>query len=120
MNVTFINDGIHDTIGNISAETIVVTYGLTLSVVVKTPATTSDLSYQRVWLSTTVNVEKFSKGNRGNFITAMLMEQVFKSLDFELKFPMPKVGLTLKLHDFQKNFIVISAVSLRVQFRLSI
>lgn len=91
VNISFFNDGIHDTIVNASIESIVEIHGITLNFIAKCPDTSSDLSYQRVFLRTSVNVDKFINGNRGNFMTAILLEQILKKLDFELKFPLPKV-----------------------------
>lgn len=91
--MSFYNDGIHDTWMNLSAEAVVVIYGLIVNVVVKMPDTAMDKNYQRVYLRTSVNIEKFKKGNRGNFLIAIFMEQMLCAIDFELKFLLPIVSL---------------------------
>lgn len=93
LNVSLYNDGIHDTIANITLETFIPIHGIILNFVLRSPDTVNDQNYQRVFLRTSVNFDKFLKGNRGNFLAGILMEQFVKTLDFELKFPLRKVQL---------------------------
>lgn len=86
------NDGVHDTVSNATIESLVTSYGVTLNIIVKLPENSKDFNYQRILIRNTVNLDKFVKGNRGNFLTAILMEQVMKFFDFEIKFPFPKVS----------------------------
>lgn len=91
MNVSLANDGIHDTVANVTFETKKIIHGLTINFVLRSPAGYTDKNYQREFLRTAVNVEKFTKGNRGNFMAATFLDRILDSLDFEMKFPLPVV-----------------------------
>lgn len=91
VNISFFNDGIKDTVFNAIAETFVDIHGLTVNFVLRIPETSSDTKYSREFLRTSVSFDKFINGNRGNYLVAILMDQLMKYIDFELKFPLPKV-----------------------------
>lgn len=91
LNVSFVNDGIYDTFVNVSYESFVDIHGVTFNFILRVPETSSDKNYGREFIRTSVNVEKFLNGNRGNFMTAILLEQLLKFIDFEAKFPLQKV-----------------------------
>lgn len=93
VNTSFFNDGIHDTVFNVVMETFVDIYGLTINFVLKLPETSSDTKYGREFLRTSVSIDKFLNGNRGNYLVALLLDQVMKYIDFEIKFPLPKVSI---------------------------
>lgn len=90
-NVSFINDGVHDTIVNIRVDNNVTLFGCTIVLVGRKPDSPTDTKYSREHFRVTVNLEKFLKGNRGSSLAALLIDQAFKFMDFELKFPLKKV-----------------------------
>lgn len=92
MNVTYFNDGIHNTVSNVTYDLFVDVYGFVLNFVLKTPETSTDKNYGRVYLRTSINAERFLSGNRGNFLTGLLFGQLLRALDFEVKFPLLKVN----------------------------
>lgn len=91
VNISFFNDGIHDSIANATLKSFVVIHGMTLNVAIKSPESVNDVNYQRMFLQTSLTVEKHLQGVRSNFIIGYLLDRIVKNIDFELKFPMQKV-----------------------------
>lgn len=95
LNITLYNDGIHNTMVDVVVNFLVVAHGFSYEIALNMPESRNDRSFKRLFLRTAVDIEKFLKGNRGNFVVAMLLDQYLKCLDFELKFPLKKVKLFL-------------------------
>lgn len=92
LNITFFNDGVHDTIINATMTTFVETYDLISTITVRVPDSPSDNAYSYQFLRTSSSTEKFLNGNQGNFLSAIILKEIIKHLDFELKFPMKPVS----------------------------
>lgn len=91
LNISIFNDGIHDTVGNVTCETLEPIYDSIVNVAVRVPSSNDDTKYSHDFIRTTVTVRKYLSGNRGNFLISSMVGQLFKYLDFEIKFPMPRV-----------------------------
>lgn len=91
------NDGVHDTFINAcitiskDVEKVLATFKINF------PEDKNDKKFGRQFFRTSINLEKASNGVNGNFLIKSLMENFYKSFDFELKFPLKKV----------KNFIIV-------------
>lgn len=62
------------------------------TIVGKIPADGNDKNYEKEFLRTSLDVQKFFNGVQGSFLTKNIMETFFKSIDFEPKFPFKKVN----------------------------
>lgn len=56
------------------------------------PSDDNDKSFQKEFFRTSIDVQKLFNGVQGNFIVKVIMENFFKSIDFEPKLPFPKVS----------------------------
>lgn len=57
------------------------------------PDDPEDKNYSREFMKTSVDVRKILEGAGGNFLVRSFMENIYKSIDFELKFPIKKVSV---------------------------
>lgn len=87
----FFNDGIHSFSLNISLEPFSTVTKILVYFKGKVPQSADDQSYQRELVQSVVDVEKISTGMPRNIVTKTVAENIFKSFDFELKFPFQKV-----------------------------
>lgn len=87
------NDGVHDSLVNSTYISAVDIERMILNFKVKVPANELDENYQKDFFQTTIDVEKFLKGVRGNYVINTFMGNFVKSLDFEPSFPFKKVKI---------------------------
>lgn len=97
MNITLYNDGVHNTIIDVIVNFFVVVHGFSFEVALNLPETNDDLNFRRLFLKTSVDVEKHVKGNRGNFLVAFVLDHYIKGFDFELKFPLKQASISLSM-----------------------
>lgn len=93
----------NDKLGNLSIKvadgsTITATYDslvviekMMMQLKIMVPADDNDKSFQKEFFRTSIDVQKLFNGIQGNFIVKVMMENFFKSIDFEPKFPLQKV-----------------------------
>ena len=91
LTITLINDGIHDTVSNITIETFVEIEKVVSTVVIKIPASSKDKEYQREVFRTSIDFQRFFNGVEGGFISKVIRENLLKSIEFDLKFPFKAV-----------------------------
>lgn len=68
------NDGVHNTIFDVIIILFVVAHGLSYEIAFNLPEPSDDLSFRRLFLKSSVDIAKYIKGNRGNFIIAFQMD----------------------------------------------
>lgn len=90
-NITLFNDGIHDSSLDIDAESFAVIEKMMVRVKINLALDENDRSYQKQFFQTSVDVKRLLDGVQGNFVIKMFMENLYKSIDFEPKFPFKKV-----------------------------
>lgn len=96
LNISYVNDGVHDTIVNIRVDSNVTVHGCTVDLIARKPDSPSDTKYSREHFRIAINFEKFlQSSSRGSSfssrIAKVIFSQVLKFLDFDLKFPLEKV-----------------------------
>lgn len=89
--VTTFSDGIHDTLFSASVETFTEIFNIFVDFEGRLPESSDDNNYEKLYFRTKINGMKFLKGVRGNYLIALLVDMILKSLDFEFKFPLKKV-----------------------------
>jgi len=89
MSIATNNDG--DSLLNITHEAIVPIEKLSLTFTLQFPMDDKDKDYQIKFLKSTIDVCKITRGTMGNFIVKMLMDEFYKSADFKVACPFPKV-----------------------------
>lgn len=86
------NDGVHDTVINITFETFVVLDKMLVHLKFLEKEFPSDQIFRKEHFSTTFDVSRFFKGVQGNFIIKIFAESFLKSLTFAVPtFPLQKV-----------------------------
>lgn len=88
--MTLFNNGINNTLMNITFETFVVIERM-IYFKVKVAANKNDQNYQKDLIATVIDVKKFIKGIYGNFFVKSFAADYMKSIDFVPEFPMPIV-----------------------------
>jgi hypothetical protein len=91
VSTKLINKGVEDTLITIIFDLLLEVEKVTVRMTVKLPENDEDKRYQRQLFQTSIDVAKFFKGQGGNYITNAILGNFFTSIDFEPKFPMPKV-----------------------------
>lgn len=107
INYTLQNDGIHPYVINYTVETLAVFTKMLVYIKVKVPSNENDQNFQKEVINTVVDVEKAFKGIQNNFIIAKVFENIIKSSNLEIKYPLRKVR---KVNDVQL-FIKICPIS---------
>lgn len=90
-SVQLFNDDVHDTTVNMTLELFAFVTKMMTNLRLALPESGGDKDYRREFFKVTIDMNKFFKGNSGNFMSNALMENFNKSIDFEPKFPMKKV-----------------------------
>lgn len=85
------NDETHDSLINITIDLFVTIKEMIVAVCIKLPEDDSDIAYRRVFVRSTINVNRFFKDMKGSFLVKAMGENFLKSLDFEPKFPLTPV-----------------------------
>lgn len=88
---TIFNDGLHDSLVNMTVQHFVTIENEMLYIKFNLPLFEGDQNYQRQVLSTVTDMKKFMKGVNGNFITKSILERLSTSVDFPLEFPLKPV-----------------------------
>lgn len=91
INITLENDGLHDTIMNVTLESFIDFDNILVLSKLYLPDDKSGKSFTREYFSTSLDVSKITKAMKANALIRVVVEDLLKSLDFELKFPMKKV-----------------------------
>lgn len=97
MTVSLHNDGVHDTLINITAYLFVTLQKLRVKMRIKMPQDESDKLFQREFMRTTIDVDKLFSGVEGSFVVRVFMEKFASTLDFDLKFPFLPVSRSMIL-----------------------
>lgn len=87
------NDGIHDTVINITSEQIKTWKKGTCYFKVSVPVNNISKMYSRVLLNTVVDVSKVMNGVSSNVFLKSFVDNFAKSIDFEPKFPFHPVRI---------------------------
>lgn len=72
-------------------DSLVVIEKMMVQLKIMVPADENDKSFQKQFFKTSIDVQKLFNGVQGSFVLKVIMENFFKSIDFEPKFPLPKV-----------------------------
>lgn len=80
-----------ETVLNISVNYLSEVSNMTAFFVMSVNKDKNDNNYEKVLVSSSTNVCKMLKGIAADILTKMIMEDIGKSADFELKCPIPKV-----------------------------
>lgn len=83
------NDDIHDTVTNFTIVLYKPITNVFAYIEIRSRESEDDKVYKRIYFQSTIDVAKILKGVRGNFVISYFSDMVLKSLDFELKFPLP-------------------------------
>lgn len=92
VNVTLKNDDVHDTITNVTIETFVDLQNILVGVKLFFPESKNEECCTSEYFRTSVDVRRISKALKGNTLVRMVTEEVAKSMDFKLEFPIKKVS----------------------------
>lgn len=101
------NDGIHDSMIDIDLETLAVIEKMMVHVKINFALDKNDKTYQREFFQTSVDVKRLQDGVQGSFVIKMFLENFYKSIDFEPKFPLKKVR-KISIISFKENLILAS------------
>lgn len=93
----FTNDGVHDSILNVSMETFDTIENILVSAIIKVPANEKDKNYLKEFYRIAVHMKKLFNGIEASFVS-----NIRHSIDFELKFPFQKVE-SQTYHEHQSN-----------------
>lgn len=74
------------------------------------PLYENDKDYQKEIFRASIDAEKMLKGIQKSYFTKVLMENYFKAIDFELKFPFKKVNIVLLVNEFHYLFHIRQGV----------
>jgi hypothetical protein len=86
--ITQFNDGVHDTVLNITVTFHKKVYNAFLLLESRMSETKTDTRYDRLLLRTSMNIQKIFDGIRGNFFISFIANPILKSMENESKFPM--------------------------------
>lgn len=91
----------------------------------KIPASSKDKEYQKEIHKSTINLCNIAKGNRGNFMVNMLMENFHKSSSFDFKCPYraaePLSLINLKITDsFIPNYLILDTLNFLIEMRTKV
>lgn len=90
MNISLKNDGLHDTIMNVTLESFIDFDNVLVLSKLYLPEDKSGKSFTREYFRNSHDVSKITKAMKANALIRMVVEDLLKSLDFELKFPNEK------------------------------
>lgn len=91
-SITFINDGVHDSIMNLSVQFFRTILNIKTEAKIYAPEDKNDKTYRRIFFQTTVDAARLLRGIEGNFVIKVFMENFLKCLDFKPKFPLKPVS----------------------------
>jgi hypothetical protein len=81
-----------DTVMNAYFELLKTLNNAYISYEIRTPETDDDTDYQRKLFRTNADLSKLLKGIRGNYIISLMVDELFKSFDFDVKLPIKAVS----------------------------
>lgn len=87
------NDGIHNTVLNVTAKIFQQIENMFCLVELRLPEGSSDQNFQRSFFKTSLDVNKVIKGVRGNQLISFIYDKISESVDFEMKFPLKPVSV---------------------------
>lgn len=90
-SVETFNDGIHDTLLNVTLDIYKAVQNVFVDFQIRLPESSDDNNYRTVFFRSKINAKKILQGVRGNFLITLFVDTIVKSLDFDLTFPMKKV-----------------------------
>lgn len=93
VNVTInvINDGIHNTVMNVTADLYQTIENLFIDSEVRLEESPGDRNYGKIFFRSKMDGRKVLQGVRGNYLISILVDLVLKSMDFVPKLPAEKV-----------------------------
>lgn len=91
MNYTLINDGVHNFYFNTTLQLLVDVTKVLIYGKINVNEDENDRKFQRNLVDTVIDLEKAMKGVRGNFVSAMIIEEMLKSSEGDFSFPLQKV-----------------------------
>lgn len=89
MNVS--NDGVHHSVMNVTYELFFTIQQMRIAVTIFLPEDENDTRYRRVFLRSTIDVNRMLKNMEGSFFVKALMENFLKSIDFPPQLPLGPV-----------------------------
>lgn len=98
------NDGIHDTVINITSEQIKTWKSGTCYLKVSVPDNNKSQTYSRKLLNTVVDISKVMNGVSSNVFMKSFVDNFAKSIDFEPKFPLKPVSNRFICFGFSETY----------------
>lgn len=92
MSMSIFNDDIHNTRLNITINLEKPIENIFSNIQIRLPESDTDRNFEKIFFTTDVDFSKLVKGVRGNYIISILYNNLAKSMDFDLKFPMKAVS----------------------------
>lgn len=91
LTITSFNDGIHDTLVNVTFRTFVVLQKMAMTIKIRVPINEKDNNYQKEFFQTSIDLSKLYYGARGNYVTKILADAFIGPTSSSYKlFPMAK------------------------------
>lgn len=91
MNCSLRNDGIHESVINVTADIFVEIEKMRIFFKVNFPDDKNDNGYRREYIKIAIDADKIIKGVTGNFVSKILMQNMIESMDYDPTFPLKKV-----------------------------
>lgn len=107
MSMSILNDDIHDTVLNITLKVLKSIENMFWNIQLRVPESDTDQNFEKNFFTTDVNVGKLTQGVRGNFIISTIYDNIVKSLEYDLKFPMKSVSWDHKFRLFQSPHFTV-------------
>jgi hypothetical protein len=91
--MSIFNDGIHDTVMNITADLLNPINNLFIIAEFRLSESATDRNYEKVLFRSNLDGKKLLKGIRGNYLISLYVDILTRSADFKLAFPFKRVKL---------------------------
>jgi hypothetical protein len=85
------NDGVHDTVSNFTLQLLQTLEKSMIYIQVYVPQDKQDEKYRKLIVKTRIDIKKMFDGVNSNFVSKMIMENLMRTIDIELKFPLKPV-----------------------------
>jgi hypothetical protein len=94
INIThdMVNDGVHDTVSNFTVQILQTLEKSMMYIQVNVPQDKQDEKYRKLIVKTRIDMKKMLDGVNSNYVSRMIMENLMKTVNIELKFPMKPVN----------------------------
>jgi hypothetical protein len=92
MNLSTFNDGVHDTSLNATASLLKKLDNVFVDIEIRLAFSEQDTDYEFLLFKSRFDTAKVIKGIRSNAVFAKFLDNIKKSADFEIKFPLSPVS----------------------------